>query len=771
MWAPHTTYADDATVLTGGSDSAHYFDPAPQDTSMLYLSEIFGPVGTLLPGSGSTLLSDLFGALNPMILALGIVFAAYAAFTGIINTAGEGEMLGKKMHSIWIPLRIVIGIAGLIPITSSGYCVIQVFVMWMATQGIGAADNIWNTAVDYIKAGKPIYVSTKYGAFANPAYETAVQTIFQSLTCQQSLYYNYPDQNPDGPPTTPDPVEKVNSKGNHYTISYTFGGNGDNGDPVDCGTVTFSDDSINAGSVNSTMKEAIEQAMTSIMPSLNAVAYYYVNYPIPDDTDDPVNYVDNATYDFVGSDYITNIEGTYNSALVSGASQDKSGDNNSDAWDWAEKYGWLTAGGLYFKIAKLNDSYSESTVELGIVKQWSDGFSPSDVPITTVKNDMTNAGNFITNLQATYYNNAGVDGYYPSSNSDHYNGTLTSLSNSINQDFENSLGSDSKNPIVSAQSLGHKILIAVEICWLALMVLLGGAAAVDGLMASIQSGWLVQITLMSMVVPLFFFILGALTTLGMTLAVLVPLLPLTIFSIAAIGWMVVVIEAMVAAPLIMIGIMYPDGHEVWGKAEPAILIVVNMFLRPSLMIIGMLAGMLVSYVALSLVNMGFSATINTLHNTNNQSYTSMLESIGYLSVYVGLFLMVLNESFSLIIVVPDKVFRYLQGGEGAGAGRGLQEGMQKVQGQFDQGSQQAKELGNTAGQSAQRAGETARGFGYERRQAEAEKARTKAGETLSNKTGDRRGPTSGQGGGNGNIANGATSKAPPPPTAPPAVKG
>src|SRR5688500_18872811 len=118
------------------------FTIAVNDQSIYYLGRIFGNVGTVLPGTGPAILSAMFKVFNTAMLAVGSLIVTYTTVVGVLNTAAEGEFLGKHWHSIWVPLRTVIGIAGLFP-TSSGYSAIQIVMMWVIMQGVGAADSVW----------------------------------------------------------------------------------------------------------------------------------------------------------------------------------------------------------------------------------------------------------------------------------------------------------------------------------------------------------------------------------------------------------------------------------------------------------------------------------------------------------------------------------------------------------------------------------------------------------------------------------------------------
>ncbi|WP_065236269.1 type IVB secretion system protein DotA, partial [Legionella santicrucis] len=136
-------------VLADGSLS---FAPPASDYSVVFLGNLFGIVDGVLSGTGSQIMGAMFGVFNAAVLALGGIVILYTLIVATMNTAHEGQMLGQKWSSIWIPIRSTIGLALLIP-KASGYCMMQIFVMWVVVQGVGAADKIWDAALSYLNRG------------------------------------------------------------------------------------------------------------------------------------------------------------------------------------------------------------------------------------------------------------------------------------------------------------------------------------------------------------------------------------------------------------------------------------------------------------------------------------------------------------------------------------------------------------------------------------------------------------------------------------------
>tara|TARA_R110002126_G_scaffold110918_1_gene248451 strand:- start:171600 stop:175211 length:3612 start_codon:yes stop_codon:yes gene_type:complete len=145
-------FTTDPTVVISDATESLSFAPPASDISVVFLGNLFGLVDGVLHGSGSQIMGVIFNVFNSAVLAMGGVVMMYIIIVSTMNTAHEGQMLGQKWSSIWVPVRATMGLALLIP-KSSGYCLMQIFVMWVVVQGVGIADKVWGTALDYLNRG------------------------------------------------------------------------------------------------------------------------------------------------------------------------------------------------------------------------------------------------------------------------------------------------------------------------------------------------------------------------------------------------------------------------------------------------------------------------------------------------------------------------------------------------------------------------------------------------------------------------------------------
>ena len=210
--------------------------------------------------------------------------------------------------------------------------------------------------------------------------------------------------------------------------------------------------------------------------------------------------------------------------------------------------------------------------------------------------------------------------------------------------------------------------------------------------------------LISMAMPIMVTWLSLMVSVGFVTAYYIPIMPYMVFVFGGIAWLMAVIEAMVAAPIIALGVTQPEGHESFGKAEPAIMILMNIFLRPSMMIVGFIAAISLSYVSVWVINAGFTHAISfvqassetednapTLSNNivdilnkkppkktdDKMAKNYQMNDVGVQGGYTGwagvfayffsilayttMYLTVVQKSFTLISILPDKILRWIGG--------------------------------------------------------------------------------------------------------------
>jgi conjugal transfer/type IV secretion protein DotA/TraY len=84
--------------------------------------------------------------------------------------------------------------------------------------------------------------------------------------------------------------------------------------------------------------------------------------------------------------------------------------------------------------------------------------------------------------------------------------------------------------------------------------------------------------------------------LGLTLSVWIPVLPFLAYILSVLGWLFTVLESVVAAPVIALGVTHPRGHDFLGRSEQAFILLLSLFIKPVGIVIGFIFAMLMVFV-------------------------------------------------------------------------------------------------------------------------------------------------------------------------------
>jgi len=712
------------------------------DQSVYYLFKIFGSMNGVLcdpiacrstSGTSTTLLGAMFKTFNGVVLAVGAMIVVYVTVMGVLKTAHEGEFMGKQWNTLWVPLRVVFGIGMLVP-TSSGYSGIQIIMMWIIVQGIGAADFMWNSAFAAVAT-----LGSPYGGVTLPTarINLRMQDLFKSLVCEATSKRS--DPNPSGPSVdkgnyfcagakgddvayckAPGFNEFYKSKGIQYPISFTFGPG------ASCGKLTICSVNLMCGNAPGTANgpdslrclacKAQVEAMTSkIIPVMTTYAEAFAkadyeyrmffatsatapatssHYPwiynycqdqgmnrcvanssfpnpsapnaqsssnnaaeqliwkyYPDlepalTKDGKTNFIDTFTQEYIAS--ITNVVNDYISKQEKGISKAA-----------LLKDGWIFAGRYYFVIAQMQgnqlaaalpdiDTVSMDTTQAGKMTQFRNNFSAADV----VVNNATGASK--SGMPVDLAPIGGIQ-----------NAAAAATSEIAFQIFPSGGLAQGANPLTELSKVGIGMLYGAETLFGVFLGVTIGLSIFGNLDIFVLGTGIhnpvgpSQNTTYLVVVPLIFGLLAWMVSIGALIGIYVPMIPYVVFSMGAIGWLITTIEAMVAGPLVALGILSPSGHhEILGKAEPALSLLFSIFLRPTLMIFGMMTAMVFAPVAVGMIYAGFSSTAKLI---SVAWQADPLQGVLFIAVYVLLIITVLNKVFSIIHIVPDKVMRWISG--------------------------------------------------------------------------------------------------------------
>lgn len=714
-------------ISSGSANVTPSFTPPATDQSVNFLGQIFGTVGTVLHGTSGQMLGQLFLVFNIGLLVLAGIFLIYTIVMTVINTAHEGEFMGRKWNSAWIAIRTVLGLGLLIPSPTTGYSIIQVIVMWVVIQGAGFANMAWYNALNYLGSGGEVYTP--------PATDTAsmvdlVGTVLDMQVCmyyaqgvaqtqQQNLKQAQQQQqaNQGGGGTNTVPPTSVATTNTTFTPLFTVYQDTSGSQPVWTSVVRFPGQPFDPGQQDSSCGEisfGTNKDQNALMQDQKVSTLKAAVQQIMMDTDSYAQQIASAT------STATNFSNQVESAIVGGAADwvnitlpiRTSGPSLGAGMmagfqKTAVADGWIMAGRYYYALGNIRQAVADAssvsvTVNVppaGLTKP-TPGQYISFINTPTVNAQaLDQALNFQANSAEqtgliTAYNSAGsyvtkartvanqVDQTSKVNLNIGASGILAFLLDPISSAlllFISTVSTAVGDPILVLQGVGYSFLALAMALWIGGALGSFSVGLVGSIMSSVQPLGAATTDTILAFIPIFTVFVMIFFAMGMTFAFYIPLIPFIIFAFSAVGWLISVIEAMVAAPLVALGVTHPEGHDLLGKSEQAIMLLLSVFLRPILMIIGLFAGMIVSRVALRFLNDGFFGIVFDVETFNLFSF------IAILMIYTFLVLTIVNQSFALIYAIPDRVMRWLgvqeQGGGPAEAAlKSAQGGMEQYTG-------------------------------------------------------------------------------------------
>jgi hypothetical protein len=157
--------------------------------------------------------------------------------------------------------------------------------------------------------------------------------------------------------------------------------------------------------------------------------------------------------------------------------------------------------------------------------------------------------------------------------------------------------------------------------------------------------------------PYILLIVPPLFLLGVTLAYYLPAVPFIIWASAIFGWIIMVLEAFIAAPVWAAMHANPDGEGIAGqRGEMGYLLFVQVLLRVPLMIVGFFFALLMLHVI---------SYFGEMYKIFFEGLTAQETFSGPITALAGIFLgstilvILTHKSFSLIHALPEGVMKWM----------------------------------------------------------------------------------------------------------------
>lgn len=651
------------------------FAPPPDDPSLGILREIFGNLVDFVAGgdnaaelaSNGTVMAAGFEIFNVAVLFLGMLFVGYMSIMGVINTAHDGEFLGKKMSSIWVPLRTVGGSALLLPV-AGGFSAIQILVMWLAVQGVGIGDKVWTAMLTRVDQGGMV------GHPHIPDARPLAANIFKFEVCRAAMNKHYADAGRSERIVVEAKTDYIRSlvptdsalsfgpgalTGTGYVSvripvqNFYWKATGGYVNPNVCGSLEW-EESPQSQEGNARyldlggIAQVHGQAVNSMITALRPVAEKIVAGEKP------------------GGGAIAQAAYTYESQLQSAAraAVESSNQSSKDAFvDFAKTGGWLHAGAYYNHIIQLNDAVQLAVNSMPVSDSISiDQNQETDAALVGYRDAMAVADEYLKQrADATHqaFEEERIrDQQCAWRTMTSFEAIKKCLSKpalwGIEQMTQEMAGSNTSH-VAQVKGVGDTIMAAG---WTLFGTYVLGNSIAKGVSDSLlgEVGGGVVHGLVEPMGGLITMMVLALLGFGAVASFYIPMIPFIGWISGVIKWVVSVTEALIAAPIFAAAHIHPDGDDAVGRAGPGYMLILSMVLRPVLMLFGLLAAIAVAQPIAHLVNGTFIFAVKgAMHDSAN----GLGAFIAYSAIYMIIMTTLLHAVFALINYIPDQTLRWM----------------------------------------------------------------------------------------------------------------
>jgi len=617
-------------------------------------------------GSGGTILSSLFGVANGAILVVGGIAAIYFFFKKVTQTAHDGSVYSQNQHTVWGPLRLLFGVAALAP-TANGWSLSQLMMLWAASvMGVGSANLATDAAVTALSSGQGMVIQPAMSSTTDLA-----KSLYQVDLCMHGINAGLTQAANSGALTPENSFIQQTSTARGFVLknqSFTCGGANLNASAAAPATTSTGAlfVAIDAVSIYQAHQQALQQMQTTI--SANALGF--VNAVVQKQNGAGGSLPDSSAQ--IKSAALA-YENTVQASIS--AKQSEIQALASKVSDNVKTNGWWILGSWYQTFAQANTRLSDAVQG----KASTFGASGGDPGSTNVFQAAMNAFDTQQTLSAASTTNAlGSDPENPPTNSTSSQ-IIGSIFSAPGQRFVNWIVNTSNtgqvNPLIQMKNLGDYVLGTAEIA-LGTYTVLGvadevkkGDSAVGLAAGAVNFFTSIGDAASGAFGALKPFIIAAIFSLfmiGATLSVYLPFIPFMVWFGAIINWLVVVGEAIIAAPLWALTPLAGEGEGMGHRSAHGWIFLLNVMVRPILMVIGFFLGGAALVAAGTVLNAMFGTAIA---NVQYDSTTGLITIITLLVLYCSMCINLVHTCFNLILIVPDQVINWVGGHASANIGR------------------------------------------------------------------------------------------------------
>jgi conjugal transfer/type IV secretion protein DotA/TraY len=657
------------------------------DVSVKLLRSVLGDWGS---SSVVPVVGDLFRILNSGALVLGIILTTYITGVGVLRSGSDGEFLGRGWSKLFVPARLVIGNAMLAP-TASGYSFIQIGVLWLAVQGIALGNAGWTAVTKSLVDRQGEIVAAQLSD--RESVGKLMRSIVLAEACRASILKTEMARQ-NRPADDPMPVIDLNVRRGTNLYTLAWGSTTPNHPAYSqhvCGHIVIQLARPENGMANpigqaaewtsrgwtgnqlyeirqrvqDAQVRAIQDTARVIRPPVEGLVYGQGAAGAGANQLTPASFVQGLKS--VTDSYIASV-GRHSQAAL----EDLNGSMTTGFKQEAAKAGWIGAGQWFYQVARLNTEFTEIARSVPEIRTEGLGAYPGGAIVDQLVAQQLDA--LVTQGVAEQArldrvdagdNTGGVWGWFA--------GMTNSAGNSLAQAAGETIGIDpnsSTNALVQLKNTGDNLLTIAELAFVGKQAIdalpagkvaaaVGSASGVVGKFKGFIGTFLGESAEAALSVGSMLMVFGLISVLSFAaiLAFWLPMVPLMIWLGGVLGWLISVVEMVVAAPLWAVAHIHPEGEGMAGKyGANGYMIIVEVFLRPILMIVGLVMSMMVLDPFLRFISTPFWNTMNTVNAGNAVGFITI---VAFILIYVGFCVSLVHRMFTFIHLIPNSVLRWI----------------------------------------------------------------------------------------------------------------
>lgn len=693
-------------ALKVGTAEAQMFTAPNQgaDLAMGYIMRAFGidtqghTVAAAAPGQGPDMLVGAFKTMmatySTAMLVLGGFILLYIVVGMIAGTAHDGRLGGHGFNQVWAPLRLVMAVGLLIPIGAGGYNSGQYIVLKMAEWGSALASNMWVNFGTSL-AGRGQVIATSYA----PALSQVVAGTLKNEICMALANMDYALADVGGGAANNDQISVRTSTTNQATAltgldnNTTYSYVNKDGEPI-CGKVVVPQVPAAPGgsSVLADRTSALQlTAYNNMVTAMRAPGGIIDTIVTNRDTYLPANGANMALTGNMSRDFaarFNRLVQTYQNdvdAGLAGMAGDEATAANDAMTAAVRDGGWAGAASWFNTIARLNAEYHDRVGSVPVASGPSPNINLTQAgnPSTTGIHAYRAATQFVNSFSTAASQQAlptagapAVTGGRPTyattagmrlDPSDLAGNTFTAalMFNPIleimtggTSPFWNKGGTmmavSENNPLADLATTGDWLLtIAGGLVGLAISLFAVAGNQVAEFFGG-NGGTIIGMIAVALAGMAF----GA----GITLKYLLPLIPFIKFMFGVIGWLLNILEGIIAMPLVAIAHLNTKEDGLMpGMARSGYNLALIIFLKPALLIIGFAIAMAMFIVGIGILNDLWGAAIAGWRGSSRGAI-GPFGMLMYTIIYTAIAYSLANMSFQLIETFADRALAWIGGG-------------------------------------------------------------------------------------------------------------